>query len=34
VNGAWVYRDRVFPGMDSEKILAKAGEMRTDLLGR
>jgi len=33
VNGVWVYRDRVFPGMDSEKILAKAREMRTNLLG-
>jgi len=34
VGGAWIYRDRVFPGMDSERILAKAGEMRTNLLNK
>jgi len=32
VGGSWIYRDRIFPGMDSEKILAKSAEMRDNLL--
>jgi hypothetical protein len=32
VAGKWLYRDGNFPGADAEKILAKAREMRDNLL--
>ncbi|HCL80085.1 MAG TPA: amidohydrolase, partial [Synergistaceae bacterium] len=33
VAGRWIYRNGTYPGVDREKILAKAREMRDNLLG-
>lgn len=32
IAGQWIYRNGTYPGLDREKILAKAGEMRDNLL--